>query len=65
MATSRSDPPLLPPLPTAPPLLQVYDAVKAELMLRGAYFLKDEEEKDRVGSPAWPLLGCLLLLAER
>lgn len=28
---------------------QVYDAVKAELMLRGAYFLKDEEEKDRVG----------------
>ncbi|KAI7843832.1 hypothetical protein COHA_002730 [Chlorella ohadii] len=27
---------------------EVYDAVKAELMLRGAYFLKDEEEKDKV-----------------
>ena len=52
-------------MPTAPPLLQVYDAVKAELMLRGAYFLKDEEEKDRVGGfggHGWPLLGCLLLL---
>ncbi len=35
------------PKRTFPQPLQVYDAVKAELMLRGAYFLKDEEEKDK------------------
>lgn len=38
----------------------MYDAVKAELMLRGAYFLKDEEEKDKVGAIAGCSLGCCL-----
>ena len=49
-------PPASPPThcpSTHPPCLptptQVYDAVKAELLLRGAYFLKNEEEKDKVG----------------
>jgi hypothetical protein len=28
----------------------VYEAVRAEMVRRGCYFLKDEEEKDKVGA---------------